>query len=132
MKGNGKVIIGLIIFLVLLTLPIWYNMAVGKADYRPDLEILTKNTPGKDECILPAEEMRESHMELLFEWREKVVREGDRIHTTTDGRIFNMSLTNTCLECHSNRENFCQKCHDYMGVKPYCWTCHVDPKEVQR
>ena len=128
---SGKVIIGLIIFLVLITLPIWYNMAVGKGDARPDVEILTKNTPGKDKCVLPADEMRESHMDVLFEWREKVVREGDRIHTAPDGRKFNMSLTHTCLECHSNRENFCQKCHDYMGVKPYCWTCHVDPKEVR-
>ena len=31
-----------------------------------------------------------------------------------------------CLDCHKNKSNFCDKCHDYMGVKPYCWECHAD------
>ncbi len=131
MKHNGKIIIGLIIFLVLITLPIWYNMATGDND-RPEVEVLTKNIPGKDKCVMPAEEMRAKHMDLVVEWREKVVREGERIHTTPDGRKFNMSLTHTCLDCHSNKAQFCDKCHDYTGVKPYCWTCHIDPKEVNR
>lgn len=132
MKDSGKVIIGLIIFLVLASFPVWYNYAIGDVDYKLELEIATENVPGKDKCILPGEEMRAGHMDLLNDWRDKVVRDGERIHTTHDGRKFNMSLTHTCLECHTSKANFCDKCHDYMGVKPYCWTCHIDPKEVQK
>ena len=38
-----------------------------------------------------------------------------------------MSLTNTCLGCHSNKAQFCDQCHNYLEVTPYCWDCHVDP-----
>jgi hypothetical protein len=41
-----------------------------------------------------------------------------------------MSLTRTCLDCHSNKAEFCDRCHTYMAVDPYCWDCHVEPKEA--
>jgi nitrate/TMAO reductase-like tetraheme cytochrome c subunit len=40
-----------------------------------------------------------------------------------------MSLSQTCLGCHSNKEKFCDSCHTYSGVKPNCWNCHVVPQE---
>jgi len=40
---------------------------------------------------------------------------------------FDMSLSNTCLSCHTNKAEFCDKCHGYASVDPYCWDCHVDP-----
>jgi hypothetical protein len=41
-----------------------------------------------------------------------------------------MSLSNTCLDCHSNKAEFCDRCHNYASVSPYCWDCHIDnPKE---
>ncbi len=39
-----------------------------------------------------------------------------------------MSLTLTCLECHSNKDKFCDRCHDYLRVSPGCWDCHNVPK----
>ena len=68
-------------------------------------------------------------MDLLNEWRDDAVRHGVRDYRTADGRTFTMSLTNNCLDCHESKKNFCNTCHDYMGVSPYCWDCHIEPKE---
>ena len=46
-----------------------------------------------------------------------------------NGKAYNMSLQNTCMKCHPNKSEFCDKCHNYTSVKPYCWDCHVEPKE---
>ena len=122
-----KIIGGVIIFLLLLTSPIWYNLASGKADYLPDPEISTEET----ECVMPVEYMRAEHMDLLNLWRNEVVRENNRIHTAHNGREFNKSLTSTCLSCHPNKSEFCDKCHLFSAVdEPDCWNCHLIPEEV--
>jgi hypothetical protein len=36
------------------------------------------------------------------------------------------------MKCHDNKEEFCDKCHLYAGVTPYCWDCHIDPKLARR
>lgn len=125
MHDAGKIIIGLVAFIALIAFPIWYNVATGKADYVPELEKPVKG----DQCVADVEYMRASHMDMLDEWRDLVVREGKRIYTAPDGRKFNMSLTSTCLDCHSNKEAFCERCHTYMSVDPYCWDCHIIPEE---
>ncbi|MGD8893899.1 MAG: menaquinol oxidoreductase, partial [Desulfobacterales bacterium] len=38
---------------------------------------------------------------------------------------------NTCLDCHEEKAEFCDKCHNYASVSPYCWECHIDPKETK-
>jgi hypothetical protein len=68
-------------------------------------------------------------MTLLNEWRDKVVRGEDRIYVSASGKPFNISLSETCMNCHSNKAEFCDRCHDYVDVSPYCWDCHVEPKE---
>jgi hypothetical protein len=40
----------------------------------------------------------------------------ERIYVNPEGKLFNMSLSNTCLDCHSNKEKFCDRCHDYASV----------------
>ena len=60
--------------------------------------------------------------------RNAAVRDGEKIHTAKDGTKYEMSLTRTCLKCHSDREAFCDRCHDYADVHVYCWDCHVDPE----
>ncbi|MDX1708870.1 MAG: sulfate reduction electron transfer complex DsrMKJOP subunit DsrJ, partial [Desulfobacterales bacterium] len=68
---------------------------------------------------------------LLDVWRDAVVREGKRIYVNPAGKEFNMSLSNTCLDCHSNKAEFCDRCHNYASVRPYCWSCHIEnPKET--
>ena len=127
MYDAGKVIVGIIVFLALITFPIWYNVATGKATYVPELEQPIRG----DACVAETKFMQASHMDLLNDWRDRVVRRGERVHTAPDGTRYNMSLTHTCLDCHTNKDKFCDRCHTYMGVDPYCWDCHVIPKEVR-
>lgn len=123
MYDGGKIIAGLIIFLSIVTFPIWFNL--GEAAEPPDPKIVTEAT----ECVKSAEYMRASHMALLNEWRDLVVREGNRVYVSPGGKEYSMSLSNGCMECHSNKEDFCDRCHVYLSVSPYCWDCHIEPKE---
>ncbi len=130
MNDMGKIIAGLIIFLIIITFPLWYNIINGKAGYKPELEILTANEADRDACVESTEYMREKHMDLLNKWRDDVVRKSLRVHTAPDGKKYNMSLSFTCMDCHSNKANFCDKCHNYLSVDPYCWECHLTPDDA--
>ena len=68
-------------------------------------------------------------MQLLDDWR-MAVRNGARLHITPDGKRHTMSLTSTCLGCHDNKTEFCDRCHTYAGTAPDCWACHIAPKEI--
>ena len=126
MYDKGKVIIGLAVFLLLLTIPVWYNLAVGEAGGPPDLQL----PADAKACVEAKDFMRASHMDLLNDWRNEVVRENNRIYEAFDGKRYVMSLSKTCMGCHSKKTQFCDRCHSYMGVNtPACWDCHVEPKE---
>ena len=127
---NGNLIItGLVIFLVLFTFPFWYNH--GKAAPAPK-RILTPEAKAAKACIHSAEYMKAEHMQILNDWRHIVVRDGQRVYVNTEGKEFEMSLSNTCLDCHANKTEFCDRCHTYASVDPYCWDCHIDnPKETE-
>ena len=124
MYDSGKIIFGLIIFLICATAPIWYTAASGETSKAPEPKIIT----GEKQCVEDTEFMRHDHMDLLNEWRDLVVRGGERAFTTVSGRKFEMSLSNTCMSCHSNKSEFCDECHNYVGVDPYCWDCHIEPE----
>lgn len=123
-SGQGKLVAGIVIFLALVLFPVWYGVARGSTRARPDLGDLKKIT-GAERCVRDLETMRSQHMILLDGWRDLVVREGQRVDAQS-GR--EMSLTRTCLGCHANYQDFCARCHDYVGVDPYCWDCHVVPE----
>ena len=74
------------------------------------------------------EYMKKNHVDLLNSWKDKVVRDGDLKYVASDGKEYTMSLTLTCLGCHSNKDKFCDRCHDYLRVSPRCWDCHNVPK----
>lgn len=123
MYNSGKIIPGLIIFVLLVSFPVWYNL--GDAGTAPDPEMPKDDTL---QCILPAAEMRAKHMQLLNEWRDDALRRGERDFTVQVGdQMFRKGLTTTCLECHRSQQRFCQDCHDFVGLKVYCWECHVAP-----
>ncbi|MBN2226195.1 MAG: sulfate reduction electron transfer complex DsrMKJOP subunit DsrJ [candidate division Zixibacteria bacterium] len=126
MYDAGKVITGIVIFLVLITFPFWFNVASGNATYKPDPKIITPN----EQCMADGEYMKRNHMDMLDEWRDLVVREGQRTFVAPDGKTYEMSLSNTCMKCHSNKADFCDQCHNYMAVYPYCWDCHIEPQET--
>lgn len=126
-----KIIAGIVVFLIVASVPFWYGR--GKAVSPPDLKLDTPAIERLKEklCVEPAPYMRANHMKLLSAWRESVVREGNRSYKATDGKVYKISLTGTCLECHSNKDQFCDRCHDYAGAKPACWNCHIIPEEVR-
>ncbi len=129
MNDKNKIIAGLIIFGVIITFPLWYNM--GKASPVPEPELTTTAKAAK-QCVRETEYMTAEHMQLLDVWRDSVVRYGKRIYVNSSGKEFDMSLSNTCLDCHSNKAEFCDRCHTYASVDPYCWDCHIDnPKEKE-
>jgi len=75
-------------------------------------------------CVAPVEEMRRSHMTMLFQRRDRTLRQGVR-----ESRF---SLKG-CVECHAGRESgsvlgkdgFCSSCHSYAAVKIDCFECHT-------
>lgn len=129
MYDSWKILIGLILFLGIFTFPLWYNPTVGEIKKEPGI-VLPPASKGT-ECVKSTNEMRISHMNLLNDWRDEVVRRGRRDYTSFTGKKFEMSLSKTCLNCHSNKSEFCDKCHNYLGVNPYCWNCHVEPQEME-
>jgi hypothetical protein len=130
--NRGIVIAGIAIFVIAVTFPFWYGK--GRAVAPPALDLDTPAIRGLADkrCVEDAAWMRENHMKLLDSWRDKAVREGNRIHTSKDGRTFEIALTGSCLKCHTSKDRFCDRCHDYVGVKPSCFNCHVVPGEVGR
>lgn len=127
MYDVGKIIVGLAVFLGLVTFPFWYN--TGRAAYKtPELKLPDKSVA--TQCIESKEWIRENHMVLLNEWRDAVVRDGARNYVSkTYHKEFAASLQNTCMKCHDNKEEFCDKCHNSSSVTPYCWDCHIAPKK---
>ena len=135
---------GVIVFLALFTAPFWLNMGSGKYAY-PDVAVPKADAamtveawaklpqaerllqPGVA-CIEPKEYMRAEHMQMLNTWRDQALREEKREYVSTNGAKWEVSLQNTCMKCHANKAEFCDKCHDSNSVSPYCWDCHVAPK----
>ncbi|MBU0944414.1 MAG: sulfate reduction electron transfer complex DsrMKJOP subunit DsrJ [Proteobacteria bacterium] len=107
MNGNNKSIkTGLILFVLFLTLPQDANL-----------------------CVLPAEQMRVEHMQLLNVWRDDVLRTGDRSLIEIDGKRYPKSLQNACMKCHTSKKEFCDQCHINTSVTLSCWDCHLSPIE---
>ena len=129
MRDRGRIVLGLLVFVILATFPIWYNLATGGSE-PPEDPVIPPELAGTD-CVRDGTAMKTEHMQLLMDWRDEVVRENDRVFTAADGRRFHKSLSTTCMDCHANKDEFCDRCHDYLGVAPYCWDCHVEPKGGQ-
>ncbi len=130
MNDKGIIFTGVVVFLLIVAFPIWYN--VGKAAPLPQVEY-TDKAKAAGACVYEKEYMKREHMQVLDDWRHDVVRNGNRVFVNEKGKEFNMSLSNTCLDCHSNKDKFCDRCHTYASVDPYCWDCHIDnPKETKK
>ncbi|MEA3416464.1 MAG: sulfate reduction electron transfer complex DsrMKJOP subunit DsrJ [Thermodesulfobacteriota bacterium] len=133
MNDKNKIITGLIIFFVFITFPFWYNL--GKAAPVPEPKLTEKVKLAKKECVKPKESMRAVHMQLLDTWRDSVVRNADRVYINEKGKKFTMSLSSgddSCMGCHSNKADFCDKCHNYASVREYCWDCHIEPPKEKK
>ena len=122
MYDAGKIIPGLIVFVGLMLFAIYYNVGNKIEDPKPEKPV------GYTSCVLPLEEIRAEHMVLLNEWRDEVIREGKREKVEAGGKMYEKSLQNGCMHCHTSQEKFCDECHKYASVNPYCWDCHVTPE----
>ncbi len=126
MRDRPLILAGLLVFLGLFTFPIWHGRAMNTSAAAPAVKLPTQ----EKECVAPLQYMRDSHMQLLLDWREQVVRYDQRRYTAFNGKVYEKSLARTCLkQCHTNKAEFCDRCHVYAGVSsPYCWDCHIDPQ----
>lgn len=126
MRERLLIAAGLALFLGLLFYPFWWPSA--NASGETATPVLSPQNTGH--CVAPESFMRASHMRLLDQWRTDAVRHGVRQVHLSDGRVFDASLSGTCLSCHSKVE-FCDSCHSYSGVsEPSCWQCHNDPRQT--
>jgi hypothetical protein len=129
MYDKNKIVTGLIIFVAIVTFPFWYNL--GKASSAPEPKLSEKAKAAK-ECVAPKESMKQEHMQILDLWRDTVVRDANRDYKSSSGKTFKMSLSSgeeSCMGCHESKAEFCDKCHNYASVLPYCWDCHIAPEE---
>jgi len=109
-------------FFALLALPAWVTAGVDK----PVL------APAKGEkCIAPPEVMRREHPDMLKHQRDLTVHQGVR------GAKVDLEQ---CVECHASKQSgsvaatkqdFCESCHAYAGVKIDCFECHASRPEAR-
>jgi len=123
MRDRVLIFAGLVVLVGSFTFPFWQPVGARSAASGPELEL----PADAEHCVAPLDYMRSSHMQLLHEWRDDVVRNQQRDYLAYDGQVFEMSLTKTCLgQCHTSREEFCDSCHAYAAVPtPNCWSCHL-------
>ncbi|CAK8724202.1 Putative sulfite reductase-associated electron transfer protein DsrJ [Candidatus Electronema halotolerans] len=134
MYDSGKIIPGLLIFVLLITFPFWYNNLIGDAGAVPPAtnnkiaeshkafdnmlqSMGMKSFPNGAQHALTTEEMRAKHMDMIKD-----------IHVTAQGydpAKAGQKPTMSCLTCHGTKEQFCDSCHAHAAVTiPDCWTCH--------
>lgn len=116
---GGKGRLAIVILVVIVIVPFAYStVAHVLAQGQPETEpFLAPVDPQHENCVKDSTWMRYHHWELLRGIREEVVRYGKR------GEV---SL-NTCQECHTSREQFCNRCHDATSLTPDCFGCHYYP-----
>ena len=103
-----------------ILLPLGYNVVhyvLAKSDATPQ-PFVERPDEKYDECVRETSYMRFHHMDLLAELRDQVVREGAR------GELG----ISKCRECHPNRAQFCNRCHDAVNLHPDCFGCHYYPE----
>ncbi|MFQ5430935.1 MAG: cytochrome C [Nitrospinota bacterium] len=110
------IVVTSIVFIV-LSAPIIYTAAGNGLFAKPPAPKLTLPA-NATECVEPTDWMRANHQELLMHERKVAVREGIR--------TVKHSLGN-CKTCHTKREEFCDSCHQYTGIKLECFDCHYQP-----
>ena len=126
MYNKLTIIPGLMIFVLIVTFPLWYNaFSTASPITKPELP-----PGGEKQCVASAAEMRAKQMQMLNEWRDDVLRNGNRVAVTVNGKTYRKGLQLACMQCHTNKEKFCDSCHEYASVKPYCWDCHLTPVEA--
>jgi len=101
------------VFAVIILLPIALSLVVSRGETTPEVFLEAPDSRWAN-CVRDAEYMRFRHMDLLKEVRSDVIRDGLKGGITLAG----------CGDCHHNREQFCDRCHEAASVSLDCWGCH--------
>jgi hypothetical protein len=104
------------VFAVIILLPVLialFGMIVPSSGDAAEV-FLEDPDPRWENCLRDTEFMRFHHMDLLKETREDVIRRGLKGGVTLAG----------CGDCHHNRDQFCDKCHEKASVVLDCFGCH--------
>ena len=128
MRDGGRIALGALVAFAFLGLPVLWNVHRPAPAPKPDLDTPVIRALPEKQCVEPTPYMREQHMQLLKFWRDSVVRANARTYVSSGGAEFEMSLQKTCMNCHSNKQRFCDQCHDYIALKLTCFDCHVAPE----
>jgi hypothetical protein len=114
-KGGIAVVVFIIAVIVA---PLIYGATENGIFQKPPKPQLVLPVGGDGKCIEETAFMRANHMKLLVHARDRIVRHGENLPKLH---------IESCKNCHLNRATFCDRCHDYAGVKPDCWECHFLP-----
>ena len=128
MYDKSKVIAGLVVFLALVLSPILLMGGRGRTQVELYREFPLIDGKRPTECVEPTAWMRASHMKLLYSWRDEVVRSGAKVYESKgfpNKKWPDLSLTKTCLKCHTSYDKFCNRCHERAGVRVDCFDCHL-------
>jgi hypothetical protein len=108
------------VFAIVILLPLGLSLVgLGSSwGQEPEEAFLEAPDPRWDSCFRDLEYMRFRHMDLLKEIREEVVRHGIKGGITLAG----------CADCHRNRAQFCDRCHEAASVALDCFGCHFYPE----
>jgi hypothetical protein len=107
------------VFSVLILLPIALSVVGFGFSRGQEVEVFLEAPDSRwESCYRDTEYMRYHHMDLLRDVREDVVRYGVRGGVTLAG----------CGDCHTNRDQFCDRCHEAASVSLDCFGCHFYPE----
>lgn len=121
-ENRGKAATVLVIVILLPVIVSLLGLAFQNRSQAQEV-FLEKVDPKWQSCVREAEWMRFRHMDFLKQIREDVVRSGIKGGVTLAG----------CGDCHVNRANFCDKCHQVANVTLDCFGCHFYPEtEAER
>ncbi len=114
---NSIIVIAVV---VALLAPLGYSFVtyIFAQDSQSFDEFLVKPDAQYENCVKETDYMRFHHWELLREVREEVVRHGKRGELGLD----------RCADCHTDRSQFCDKCHNVANVMIDCFNCHYYPE----
>jgi hypothetical protein len=121
---NVKSRIAFFIFVILTFLPVMASVANG--DF---LMETPEPNPVKPEgkCVEDTSYMRANHM------RELKLAKFNFYLTGVKSEEFSLRK---CFTCHEAKSTFCDRCHDYAGVKPRCASadggCHFGIPGMQK
>jgi hypothetical protein len=88
MSDRSKILIGLAVFVILITFPFWGRLlsAEGAAAARPEL---VYPDPAKGpSCVEDTPYMTSNHMDLLNRWRDDLVRDGITEWVSSSGKTY--------------------------------------------